>query len=80
MSMRKDLYFLVAVSAFFLPFFIFPEVFQVYYDLNLEHGLLMSFVKFFMKIYYTTNSSTKPVSGRGGVEEGTFCSKCSLSF
>jgi len=48
MSIRKDLYFVLAVSAFFLPFIIFPEVFQAYYDLNLEHGLLMSFVKFFI--------------------------------
>ena len=47
MSIRKDLIFLLGLVAFFLPFFIFKEVFEAYYQFNLEHGLLMSFIKFF---------------------------------
>ena len=46
MKSRKDLYFLLAVVGFFLPFFIFKEVFDAYYQFNLEHGVLMSFIKF----------------------------------
>jgi len=48
MSMRsqKDLIFLLGVFIFFLPFFISSEVFEAYYQFNLEHGLLMSFIKF----------------------------------
>jgi hypothetical protein len=47
MSLKRDLFFFVGVSAFFLPFFISDTVFDAYYQFNLEHGLLMSFVKFF---------------------------------
>ncbi len=46
MNSRKDLFFLLAVLVFFLPFFIFREVFEAYYRFNLEHGVLMSFIKF----------------------------------
>ena len=46
MITRKDLYFLLGLACFFLPFFIFNELFQAYYQFNLEHGLLMSFIKF----------------------------------
>ena len=46
MSLRKDLFFLLGVVLFFLPFFIFNEVFEAYYQFNLEHGVLMSFIKF----------------------------------
>lgn len=46
MNIRKDLIFLLVVVAFFLPFFIFNEVFEAYYQFNLEHGLVMSFIKF----------------------------------
>ena len=46
--MRKDLYFLLALLAFLLPFFLFDKIFRLYYDFNLEHGLLMSFIKFFL--------------------------------
>jgi hypothetical protein len=42
----KDLIFLLAVTAFFLPFFLFEPVFEFYRNFNLEYGLLMSFVKF----------------------------------
>jgi len=46
MSVRKDLIFLLSVLAFFLPFFVFDAVFDAYYQFNLEHGVLMSFIKF----------------------------------
>jgi hypothetical protein len=44
--MRKDIFFLLGVIAFFFPFFIFSEVFDAYYQFNLEHGVIMSFIKF----------------------------------
>lgn len=47
MSLKNDLLFLAGVSAFFLPFFISDAVFAWYYQFNLDHGLLMSFIKFF---------------------------------
>ncbi len=46
MKLRQDLFFLLGVLIFFLPFFIFRAVFQAYYQFNLEHGLMMSFIKF----------------------------------
>ncbi|MCK5136447.1 MAG: Mpv17/PMP22 family protein [Bacteroidales bacterium] len=46
MSLRKDLFFLLGIVTFFLPFFVFNEVFEAYYQFNLEHGVLMSFIKF----------------------------------
>jgi len=46
MRLQKDLIFLLGVLAFFLPFFVFDKVFDAYYQFNLEHGLLMSFIKF----------------------------------
>jgi len=46
MISRKDLLFLFGVTLFFLPFFISKELFETYYQFNLEHGLLMSFIKF----------------------------------
>ena len=46
MNLRKDLFFLTGVVTFFLPFFIFKDVFEAYYQFNLEHGVLMSFIKF----------------------------------
>lgn len=48
MITRKDLFFLLGVLAFFLPFFVFSKLFEAYYQFNLEHGLLMSFIKFFI--------------------------------
>jgi len=48
MSLRKDLFFALGVVVFLLPFFVFQEVFETYYRLNMEHGLLMSFLKFFL--------------------------------
>lgn len=46
MFSRKDIYFAIGLMAFFLPFFLFNEVFEAYYRFNLEHGLTMSFIKF----------------------------------
>ena len=48
MSVRKDLFFGLGLVAFFIPFFISDKLFEAYYQFNLEHGLLMSFVKFFL--------------------------------
>lgn len=45
-ALRMDLLFILGLLAFFLPFFIFGDVFDAYYQFNLEHGLIMSFVKF----------------------------------
>jgi len=46
MRIRNDLLFAGAVLCFFLPFILFDPVFEVYYQFNLEHGLVMSFFKF----------------------------------
>lgn len=46
MRLQKDLIFLLGVTVFFLPFFIFETLFDAYYQFNLEHGILMSFIKF----------------------------------
>lgn len=46
MVSRKDFYFTVGLVVFFLPFFLFRDVYEAYYRLNVEHGLLMSFIKF----------------------------------
>jgi hypothetical protein len=43
---HSDLFFSLGMILFFSPFFIFHEVFQCYYQFNLEHGVLMSFIKF----------------------------------
>ena len=48
MNLRKDLPFILGMILLFLPFFIFGGLFQAYYRFNLEHGLLMSFIKFFI--------------------------------
>ena len=46
MNLRNDLFFALGVLSFFLPFFVFEVVFETYYRFNLEHGVLMSFIKF----------------------------------
>lgn len=46
MISRNDLLFLLGFVAFFLPFIIFDKVFDAYFQFNLEHGMLMSFIKF----------------------------------
>ena len=48
MRLYKDLYFILGLSFIFLPFFIFRGLFEAYYQFNLDHGLLMSFLKFFV--------------------------------
>ncbi|HEC44811.1 MAG TPA: hypothetical protein ENI20_18510 [Bacteroides sp.] len=46
MKFRNDLLFIIGLAVFFLPFFVFHDVFDSYYRFNLEHGLVMSFIKF----------------------------------
>jgi len=46
MITRKDLFFLLGITGFFLPFFVFNGLFEAYYQFNIEHGLVMSFIKF----------------------------------
>ena len=41
-----DLLLGLGLFTFFLPFFIFDGVFDAYYQFNLEHGLILSFIKF----------------------------------
>ncbi len=43
---KADIYVLAGFILFLSPFFIFPEVLSGYENLNKEHGMLMSFVKF----------------------------------
>ena len=42
----KDLKFTLFLILLFGPFIIFPSVFDFYMQFNMEHGLLMSFIKF----------------------------------
>jgi hypothetical protein len=46
MITRKDIFFGIALISFFSPFILFEKLFQTYYQFNLDHGLLMSFIKF----------------------------------
>lgn len=43
---RKDVYFILAVVIFFLPFILCEDVFKAYEGFNKEHGMIMSFIKF----------------------------------
>jgi len=43
---KADIYVLAGFIVFLSPFFIFPEVLSGYENLNKEHGMLMSFIKF----------------------------------
>ncbi|MGC8865989.1 MAG: Mpv17/PMP22 family protein [Bacteroidales bacterium] len=43
---KQDLFFAAGVLVFFLPFFLFPEVYQFYERFNREHGMWTSFIKF----------------------------------
>lgn len=43
---KADIYVLAGFIVFLSPFFIFPEILSGYENLNKEHGMLMSFVKF----------------------------------
>ncbi|MCF8381943.1 MAG: Mpv17/PMP22 family protein [Bacteroidales bacterium] len=42
----KDLKFSLFLILFFAPFFLFRSVFDFYFQFNIEHGLIMSFIKF----------------------------------
>ena len=44
--MKKDLTFLLLIIALFAPFFVSDTVFEFYENFNLEHGMIMSFIKF----------------------------------
>ncbi len=47
--MRKaDIICLFAVILFFLPFFLFPGLFHIYWHYNLKYPYLLAFVKFFI--------------------------------
>jgi hypothetical protein len=43
---RNDLLLISALTLFFLPFFVFPAVYDAYTSFNSAHGMIMSFVKF----------------------------------
>ena len=43
---RTDLYFIVAIAAIFLPFFLSAPLYQWYSTFNASHGMVMSFLKF----------------------------------
>jgi len=47
MKIRKDLLFFLGLSCFFLPFLLFKDLSDAYFQINREHGLPMSFIKFF---------------------------------
>lgn len=42
----KDIKFVLFLIFLFGPFFIFPSLFDFYMNFNIEHGLIMSFIKF----------------------------------
>jgi len=43
---KKDVIFIVCFILFFLPFFVLETVLENYKQFNLEHGMIMSFIKF----------------------------------
>ena len=43
---RQDLYFALVMLAIFLPFFLIPEAYEWYKTFNLEHPMIMAFLKF----------------------------------
>lgn len=43
---KADFIFIAAIILFFLPFFVFQEVFNFYIQFNADHGMVMSFIKF----------------------------------
>lgn len=43
---RTDLYFIVAIAAIFLPFFLSAPLYKWYSTFNATHGMVMSFLKF----------------------------------
>ncbi len=43
---KQDVIFIICFILFFLPFFVSDTVFDLYKQFNLEHGMIMSFIKF----------------------------------
>lgn len=43
---KQDIIFIICFILFFLPFFVSDTVFELYKQFNLEHGMIMSFIKF----------------------------------
>lgn len=43
---KQDIIFLICFVLFFLPFYVSDSVFDLYKQFNLEHGMIMSFIKF----------------------------------
>lgn len=43
---RNDIYFLAGIVLFFSPFFLSDAVYNAYYRINAEYGLIMSYIKF----------------------------------
>lgn len=43
---RTDLYFILAIAAIFLPFFLSAPLYEWYSTFNASHGMVMSFLKF----------------------------------
>ncbi|MCB2195486.1 MAG: Mpv17/PMP22 family protein [Bacteroidetes bacterium] len=43
---KQDIIFIICFILFFLPFFVSDTVFEIYKQFNLEHGMIMSFIKF----------------------------------
>ncbi len=44
--MRKDLLFFLGLAVLFFPFLVSDTLFDTYYRFNMNHGLVMSFIKF----------------------------------
>ncbi len=44
---KQDIFFILGVLIFFTPFFTFDSVYDFYKSFNKEHGMIMSFIKFF---------------------------------
>ncbi|MBN1650429.1 MAG: hypothetical protein JW857_03820 [Bacteroidales bacterium] len=44
--LKKDVLFFALFFFFFLPFFVFPKVYQFYNDFNGNHGMITAFIKF----------------------------------
>jgi hypothetical protein len=43
---KKDIYFIMGVIIFFTPFFVSSTLFDFYKQVNQQHGMIMSFIKF----------------------------------
>ena len=43
---KQDIFFILGVIIFFLPFFLSEAVYDFYKEFNKEHGMIMSFIKF----------------------------------